>query len=168
MEQSVPKRRHIKFRRRGITQKKAYKIIKYLRRFFFVSGFSFETGVLFHLSECARFVLEYVGFLVSSRNYSSIERWGERPGQATLPTKNHACGEFVSQACNCFTFCVFLWHGFAAIVAQHRRLQRPFLTSPALLRLVLNIRWLQSCRLPTTVRISKNRNFTPYGDFRNP
>jgi hypothetical protein len=25
MEQSVPKRRHIKFRRRGITQKKAYK-----------------------------------------------------------------------------------------------------------------------------------------------
>jgi len=26
MEQSVPKRRHIKFRRRGITQKKAYKI----------------------------------------------------------------------------------------------------------------------------------------------
>jgi len=27
MEQSVPKRRHIKFRRRGITQKKAYKIL---------------------------------------------------------------------------------------------------------------------------------------------
>ena len=26
MEQSVPKRRHIKFRRRGITQKKAYDI----------------------------------------------------------------------------------------------------------------------------------------------
>jgi hypothetical protein len=26
MEQSVPKRRHIKFRRRGITQKKAYNI----------------------------------------------------------------------------------------------------------------------------------------------
>jgi len=26
MEQSVPKRRHIKFRRRGITQKKAYSI----------------------------------------------------------------------------------------------------------------------------------------------
>ena len=26
MEQSVPKRRHIKFIRRGITQKKAYKI----------------------------------------------------------------------------------------------------------------------------------------------
>ena len=26
MEQSVPKRRHIKFRHRGITQKKAYKI----------------------------------------------------------------------------------------------------------------------------------------------
>jgi hypothetical protein len=25
MEQSVPKRRHINFRRRGITQKKAYK-----------------------------------------------------------------------------------------------------------------------------------------------
>ena len=35
MEQSVPKRRHIKFRRRGITQKKAYKkktqvILRYL------------------------------------------------------------------------------------------------------------------------------------------
>jgi hypothetical protein len=27
MEQSVPKRRHIKFRRRGITQKKAYNIV---------------------------------------------------------------------------------------------------------------------------------------------
>jgi len=27
MEQSVPKRRHIKFRRRGITEKKARKII---------------------------------------------------------------------------------------------------------------------------------------------
>ena len=27
MEKSVPKRRHIKFRRRGITQKKAYKKI---------------------------------------------------------------------------------------------------------------------------------------------
>jgi len=27
MEQSVPKRRHIKFRRRWITQKKAYKVI---------------------------------------------------------------------------------------------------------------------------------------------
>jgi len=26
MEQSIPKRRHIKFRRRGITQKKAYNI----------------------------------------------------------------------------------------------------------------------------------------------
>jgi len=26
MEQSAPKRRHIKFRRRGITQKKTYKI----------------------------------------------------------------------------------------------------------------------------------------------
>jgi hypothetical protein len=26
MEQSVPKRRHIKFRRRGITQKKAYNV----------------------------------------------------------------------------------------------------------------------------------------------
>jgi hypothetical protein len=26
MEQSVPKRRHIKFRRRGITQKETYKI----------------------------------------------------------------------------------------------------------------------------------------------
>jgi hypothetical protein len=26
MEQSVPKRRHTKFRRRGITQKKAYKV----------------------------------------------------------------------------------------------------------------------------------------------
>jgi len=26
MEQSVPKRRHIKFRRRGITQKKTYNI----------------------------------------------------------------------------------------------------------------------------------------------
>jgi len=26
LEQSVPKRRHIKFRRRGITQKKAYSI----------------------------------------------------------------------------------------------------------------------------------------------
>jgi hypothetical protein len=26
MEQSVPKRRHVKFRRRGITQKKAYNI----------------------------------------------------------------------------------------------------------------------------------------------
>jgi len=26
MEQSVPKRQHIKFRRRGITQKKAYNI----------------------------------------------------------------------------------------------------------------------------------------------
>jgi len=26
MEQSVPKRRHINFRRRGITQKKTYKI----------------------------------------------------------------------------------------------------------------------------------------------
>jgi len=28
MEQGVPKRRHIKFRRRGITQKKAYNILK--------------------------------------------------------------------------------------------------------------------------------------------
>jgi hypothetical protein len=28
MEQSVPKRRHIKFRRRGITQKKADNILK--------------------------------------------------------------------------------------------------------------------------------------------
>jgi len=28
MEQSVPKRRHIKFRRRGITQKKTYNMIK--------------------------------------------------------------------------------------------------------------------------------------------
>jgi hypothetical protein len=27
MEQSVPKRRHIKFRRRGITQKKTYNIL---------------------------------------------------------------------------------------------------------------------------------------------
>jgi len=27
MEQSVPKRRHIKFRRRGVTQKKAYVIL---------------------------------------------------------------------------------------------------------------------------------------------
>jgi len=31
MEQSVPKRRHIKFRRRGITQKKAYKMLIYLQ-----------------------------------------------------------------------------------------------------------------------------------------
>jgi hypothetical protein len=30
MEQSVPKRRHIKFRSRGITQKKAYSISSYL------------------------------------------------------------------------------------------------------------------------------------------
>ena len=30
MEQSVPKRRHIKFRRRGITQKKAYNTYHYL------------------------------------------------------------------------------------------------------------------------------------------
>jgi len=30
MEVSVPKRRHIKFRRRGITQKKAYNNNKYL------------------------------------------------------------------------------------------------------------------------------------------
>jgi hypothetical protein len=29
MEQSVPKRRHIKFRRRGITQKKAYNELKF-------------------------------------------------------------------------------------------------------------------------------------------
>jgi hypothetical protein len=29
MEQSVPKRRHIKFRRRGITQKKTYNISKF-------------------------------------------------------------------------------------------------------------------------------------------
>ena len=28
MEQSVPKRRHIKFRRRGITQKEAHNIVK--------------------------------------------------------------------------------------------------------------------------------------------
>jgi len=31
VEQSVPKRRHIKFRRRGITQKKAYNIYHYVR-----------------------------------------------------------------------------------------------------------------------------------------
>jgi hypothetical protein len=30
MEQSVPKRRHIKFRRRGITQKKTYDIFRIL------------------------------------------------------------------------------------------------------------------------------------------
>jgi len=30
MEQSVPKRRHIKFRRRGITQKKAHNNVKYV------------------------------------------------------------------------------------------------------------------------------------------
>ena len=30
MEQSVPKRRHIKFRRRGVTQKKAYNIVCFL------------------------------------------------------------------------------------------------------------------------------------------
>jgi hypothetical protein len=32
MEQSVPKRRHIKFRRRGITQKKTYNKTRYLLR----------------------------------------------------------------------------------------------------------------------------------------
>jgi hypothetical protein len=31
MEQSVPKRRHIKYRRRGITQKKAYSIQNMLK-----------------------------------------------------------------------------------------------------------------------------------------
>jgi hypothetical protein len=30
MEDSVPKRRHIKFRRRGITQKKAYSMVWYI------------------------------------------------------------------------------------------------------------------------------------------
>jgi gamma-glutamylcysteine synthetase len=30
MEQSVPKRRHIKFRRRGITQKKTYNNLKFV------------------------------------------------------------------------------------------------------------------------------------------
>jgi len=52
MEQSVPKRRHIKFRRRGITQKKAYNIqdkrkfeikkyylISYLTRIIFLQFF---------------------------------------------------------------------------------------------------------------------------------
>jgi hypothetical protein len=33
MEQSVPKRRHIQFRRRGITQKKTYSIYKYVSVF---------------------------------------------------------------------------------------------------------------------------------------
>jgi hypothetical protein len=32
MEQSVPKRRHIKFRRRGISQKKTYNIVEFARK----------------------------------------------------------------------------------------------------------------------------------------
>jgi hypothetical protein len=65
--------------------KKNLKIIKYSQHFF-VSGSKFETGVLFHLPECTGVVLEHLGFLVSSRKYSSIERSGELTGQAMLPT----------------------------------------------------------------------------------
>jgi len=72
MEQSIPKRRHIKFRRRGITQKKAYNIQNkakvwnqkhiftntYCKRiynlicFLHVSAFDYFTAVSFKLFGC--------------------------------------------------------------------------------------------------------------------
>jgi hypothetical protein len=83
------------------------KIIKYSHYTFYVNGSKFDTDVLLHLSECAGFLLEYFGFLASSRKYSSIERSGELAGQAMFPTQDHACGKFVSQAYNSCTWCVF-------------------------------------------------------------
>jgi len=52
MEQSVPKRRHIKFRRRGITQKKAYNIQNTAKvwnqeKLMFLKIFKFVTGFLY-------------------------------------------------------------------------------------------------------------------------
>ena len=44
MEQSVPKRRHINFRRRGITQKKAYKILPNLQITFYIFTAPNTTG----------------------------------------------------------------------------------------------------------------------------
>ena len=170
MGQSVPKCRHTKFRRRGITQKNAYKIIKYLRHFFLPVSLNSKLVCFFALSP-SRLCGVCSGILWLPRVLKKLfeHREVRRTGWPGDVTNKRSCmwGICISSV-QLFHVLGFLWHGFAALVPQHRRLQHLFLTSPALFGLILNIPRLHSYLLPTTVRISKNRNSTHYGDFRNP